>query len=170
VLRLRGFWLAAAGIVFAVLALGVVEGVLPLHLATLLTQAQIGALYVAMSLASGVGVKQDPTFASPFYERQRSLTDAKLPALLMRTIDVWIDEVLVTASAVVRGRESRPPGEGRQLAAPVWNARRIAGECRRAVADAGVGGGAGTRDPARAAQAGNHRSGPEVQRPPQPRL
>lgn len=49
-LRLRGFWVAAAGIVFAVLALSVVEGVLPLHLATLLTQAQIGALYVGMSL------------------------------------------------------------------------------------------------------------------------
>jgi hypothetical protein len=49
-LRLRGFWVAAAGIVFAVLALGLVEGVLPLHLATLLTEAQIGALYVGMSL------------------------------------------------------------------------------------------------------------------------
>jgi len=49
-LRLRGFWLAAGGIVFVMLALGVVEGVLPLHLATHLSQAQIGAVYVGMSV------------------------------------------------------------------------------------------------------------------------
>lgn len=49
-LRLRGFWLASGGIVFAMLALGVVEGVLPLHLATRLSQSEIGALYVGMSL------------------------------------------------------------------------------------------------------------------------
>jgi MFS family permease len=49
-LRMRAFWIAAAAILFAVLALGVVEGVLPLHLAERLTQAQIGALYVGASL------------------------------------------------------------------------------------------------------------------------
>jgi MFS family permease len=49
-LRLRGFWLAAAGILFAVLGLGVVEGVLPLHLSERLSQAEIGGLYVGMSL------------------------------------------------------------------------------------------------------------------------
>jgi hypothetical protein len=53
-LRLRGFRLAAAGIVFAVLALGVVEGLLPLNVATLLKQGQIGALYVGMSLVVAV--------------------------------------------------------------------------------------------------------------------
>ena len=45
-LRSRGFWLASAAIMFAVLALGVLEGVLPLHFAERLSQAQIGALYV----------------------------------------------------------------------------------------------------------------------------
>lgn len=49
-LRLPGFWAASAGILFAVLALGILEGVLPLHLAARLGQAQIGALYVGMSL------------------------------------------------------------------------------------------------------------------------
>jgi MFS family permease len=49
-LRAPGFWLAAAAVLFAYLALGVLEGVLPLHFAERLTQAQIGALYVGMSL------------------------------------------------------------------------------------------------------------------------
>ena len=49
-LRLRGFWLAAAAILFAVLALGMLEGVLPLHFAERLTQAEIGALYVGIAL------------------------------------------------------------------------------------------------------------------------
>ena len=51
VLRTRGFRVAAAAILFAVLALGVLEGVLPLHLAERLTQAEIAALYVGASLA-----------------------------------------------------------------------------------------------------------------------
>lgn len=50
VLRTGGFWVAAAAIMFAALALGVLEGLLPLHLAERLTQAQIGALYVGASL------------------------------------------------------------------------------------------------------------------------
>jgi MFS family permease len=49
-LRTRGFWVASAAILFAVLALGVLEGVLPLHFAERLSQAQIGALYVGASI------------------------------------------------------------------------------------------------------------------------
>ena len=49
-LRSRGFWLASAAIMFASLALGVLEGVLPLHLAERLSQAQIAGLYVGASL------------------------------------------------------------------------------------------------------------------------
>jgi MFS family permease len=49
-LRARGFWLAAGAVLFAYLALGVLEGVLPLHFAERLTQAEIGALYVGMSI------------------------------------------------------------------------------------------------------------------------
>jgi MFS family permease len=53
-LRSRGFWLASAAIMFAVLALGVLEGVLPLHFAERLSQAQIGALYVGASVVVAV--------------------------------------------------------------------------------------------------------------------
>ena len=49
-LRVRGFWVAAAAILFAVLALGILEGVLPLHFAERLSQAEIGALYVGVAL------------------------------------------------------------------------------------------------------------------------
>jgi MFS family permease len=54
VLRTRGFWDASAAILFASVALGVLEGVLPLHLAERLAQAQIGALYVGASLVVAV--------------------------------------------------------------------------------------------------------------------
>jgi MFS family permease len=49
-LRARGFWLAGAAILFAVLSLGMLEGVLPLHFAERLSQAEVGALYVGLSL------------------------------------------------------------------------------------------------------------------------
>lgn len=54
VLRTRGFWVASAAILFAVLALGVLEGVLPLHFAERLSQAQIGGLYVGASVIVAV--------------------------------------------------------------------------------------------------------------------
>ena len=53
-LRSRGFWVASAAILFAALALGVLEGVLPLHFAERLNQAQIGALYVGASIVVSV--------------------------------------------------------------------------------------------------------------------
>jgi MFS family permease len=53
-LRTRGFRAASAAILFAVLALGVLEGVLPLHFAERLSQAQIGALYVGASIVVAV--------------------------------------------------------------------------------------------------------------------
>ncbi|MEO8423562.1 MAG: hypothetical protein ABI595_06565 [Actinomycetota bacterium] len=46
-LRLRGFWLASAGILLAQLILGLVDGVLPLHFSTELSQTGIGVLYSA---------------------------------------------------------------------------------------------------------------------------
>jgi MFS family permease len=49
-LRLPAFWLASAGILFAVLGLGMVEGVLPLHFGSGLSQAGIAALYATMSV------------------------------------------------------------------------------------------------------------------------
>ena len=54
VLRTRGFVVACGAILFAVLALGILEGVLPLHFAERLSQAQVGALYVGTSLVVAV--------------------------------------------------------------------------------------------------------------------
>lgn len=48
--RTPGFLAAAASIAFAVLALGTLEGVLPLHFGTRLHQSQIGVLYAATSV------------------------------------------------------------------------------------------------------------------------
>jgi MFS family permease len=49
-LRLPGFWLSCAGILFAVLALGLLEGVMPLHLTTELPQRGIAIVYASMSV------------------------------------------------------------------------------------------------------------------------
>ena len=54
-LRTAGFVLASSAILFASLALGVLEGVLPLHFADRLAQAQIGALYVGASVVVASG-------------------------------------------------------------------------------------------------------------------
>ncbi|MER7372463.1 MFS transporter [Streptomyces lanatus] len=48
--RSPGFLAAAASIAFAVMALGTLEGVLPLHFGTKLRQSQIGVLYAATSV------------------------------------------------------------------------------------------------------------------------
>lgn len=53
-LQTRGFRVAAAGILFAVLALGVLEGVLPLHFAERLGQTEIAALYVTTSIVVAI--------------------------------------------------------------------------------------------------------------------
>ena len=50
VLRTPGFKLASAAILFAVVALGIFEGVLPLHLADRLSQSEIAAVYVLASV------------------------------------------------------------------------------------------------------------------------
>jgi len=62
-LRLPGFRLAAVGILFAVLGLGVAEGVLPLHFADRLSQVQIGALFVGMAAAVAVAATAAARFA-----------------------------------------------------------------------------------------------------------
>jgi MFS family permease len=49
-LRLPGFWLACAAELVAVIGLGLIEGVLPLHLAEELGQAPIAALYTGLAL------------------------------------------------------------------------------------------------------------------------
>src|SRR3954447_7651779 len=68
------------------------------------------------------------------------------------------------AVVVVRGRESRPHGKGRQRACSArLEGEEAAGEHRRVVRSVAAGGQrAGTRDPAQAVQVGIRRSGPRV--------
>jgi MFS family permease len=54
-LRLRGFWLSCGAVLFAVIALGIVEGVLPLHFDSRLGQAEIGGLFVGLAFVLGGG-------------------------------------------------------------------------------------------------------------------
>ena len=49
-IRTRGFWTAAIAIMFAITATGTLDGVLPLHFATRLTQTQIGLAYTATAI------------------------------------------------------------------------------------------------------------------------
>ncbi len=49
-LRTRGFWLASAGILMVALTLGTFDGPMPIHFSELLSQAEIGALYVLAAL------------------------------------------------------------------------------------------------------------------------
>jgi MFS family permease len=53
-LRLRGFWFSALAIMFAMLAFGLLDGVLPLHFGSELTQTQIGFTYAATALLVAV--------------------------------------------------------------------------------------------------------------------
>lgn len=87
-LRERGFWLAAGGIVFAMLALGVVEGVLPLHLSTHLSQTEIGGLYVGMSLVVAVSAGASGSLRP-------------VPILLASTVPVVLGLGLVGATSSV---------------------------------------------------------------------
>ena len=50
VLRTSGFWYASLAILFAMTTFGTLDGVLPLHFATHLSQAQIGFSYALMAL------------------------------------------------------------------------------------------------------------------------
>jgi len=54
-LRVPGFWLSCGVVLFAVLALGIVDGVMPLHFDSLLSQAEIGALFVGLAFVLGGG-------------------------------------------------------------------------------------------------------------------
>jgi MFS family permease len=55
VVRSRRFWVSAAAIMLAILATGVLDGVLPLHFSLRLSQSQIGLAYVAVALLIAVG-------------------------------------------------------------------------------------------------------------------
>jgi MFS family permease len=101
-LRSRAFWVASAAILFAVLGLGVLEGVLPLHFAERLSQAQIGALYVGAALVVAVTA----TIAGG--ARPRPLVFAAVPlavggialAGVATEVPVWVLSVLLAAVGI----------------------------------------------------------------------
>jgi MFS family permease len=101
-LQTRGFWAAAAAILFAVLALGVLEGVLPLHLAERLTQAQIAALYVGASIVVAVsataagGVRPRPLVVAAVLLTVAGVTLAGLAA----QVPLWLVSFLLAAVGI----------------------------------------------------------------------
>jgi MFS family permease len=104
-LRSRGFWVASAAIMFAVLALGVLEGVLPLHFAERLSQAQIGALYVGASLivalsagASG-GMRPQPLVFAAVLFAVAGITLAGVAA----NVPLWLVAILLAAVGIGLG-------------------------------------------------------------------
>jgi MFS family permease len=52
-LRVPGFWVSCGTVLFAVIALGIVEGVLPLHFDARLGQAEIAALFAGLAVVFG---------------------------------------------------------------------------------------------------------------------
>ena len=63
VLRAPLFWVSSGANLFAYLALGMIEGVLPLHLAAGLSQASIGLLYASMAVVAAVAAGVAARFA-----------------------------------------------------------------------------------------------------------
>jgi MFS family permease len=53
-LRLPGFWLSSVTVLLVVLAIGTIDGVLPLHVSSRLSQTEIGVLYAGASLLVAV--------------------------------------------------------------------------------------------------------------------
>ena len=102
VLRTRAFWVASTAILFAVLALGVLEGVLPLHLAERLTQAQIGALFVGASLVIAVSATASGgRRPRPLVFAAVVLTVAGISlAGIATSVPLWLPAVLISALGI----------------------------------------------------------------------
>jgi MFS family permease len=105
VLRTRAFWVASAAILFAVLSLGVLEGVLPLHLAERLTQAQIGALYVGASLVVAVSATASGgRRPRPLVSAAIVLSVAGIPlAGMVANVPLWVLALLLAATGIGLG-------------------------------------------------------------------
>ena len=136
-LRTRGFWLASAAILFAVLALGVLEGVLPLHLAERVTQAEIAALYVGASIVVAVspraaagGVRPRPLVIGGIFLRGRR----HLARGRGRRVSLWLLALLLAGLGIGIGNTGSigmlveaVPVERIVAAMVVWSQIGIAG-------------------------------------------
>lgn len=146
-----GFRLAAAGILFALLALGTVDGVLPLHFASSLSQAQIAGLFVGMSLVVGASaaiagsLPPRPTLAAAlvFVVAGIALAGAAgsvgawLPALALAGVGVGLGETAATGVLL-------EAGTGRVVVAMVvWSQLGLFGYLAGPLAGGGVADGLG---------------------------
>jgi MFS family permease len=101
-LRSRGFWVASGGIAFAVMALGTLEGVLPLHFGTRLSQSQIGVLYAATSLLIAAAA----TVAARLRPRRALLASTVLvvggfaAAGASSAVPVWIGALAIAGTGI----------------------------------------------------------------------
>ena len=104
-LRLPGFWAASAAILFTVLALGIVEGVLPLHLARRLDQTEIGIVYASVALL----VASSAAIAARFSPRHDVLAATGLITLGLAlagatdTIGLWFLALVLTGTGIGLG-------------------------------------------------------------------
>ena len=104
-LRTRGFWVASAAILFAALALGVLEGVLPLHFSERLSQAQIAALYVGASVVVAVsasgsgGMRPRPLVFAAVVLAVAGITLAGMAA----HVPLWLVALLLAAVGIGLG-------------------------------------------------------------------
>jgi MFS family permease len=101
-LRLPAFWLSSAGLLFAVLGIGMVDGVLPLLFGSQLSQTEIGMLYAATSVV----VATSSALAARF--RPRYALAAALGLIIVgiavagaaSEVPVWIAALAVTGGGI----------------------------------------------------------------------
>jgi len=104
-LRLPGFWSASAAILFTVLALSIVEGVLPLHLSSQLEQSELALTYASVSLL----VAGSAALAARFRPRTDVLAAAALItaglglAGATDTVALWIVALLLAGVGIGLG-------------------------------------------------------------------
>ena len=101
-LRTHGFWTASAAIMFAALALGVLEGVLPLHFAERLSQAQIGAMYVGTSIVvAGTAAAAGGRWPGPLVLAAMVLAVAGITLAGIATdVPVWLLALVLAAVGI----------------------------------------------------------------------
>jgi MFS family permease len=102
-LRLRAFWLASAGLLFAVLGLGIVDGVLPLHFGSQLSQSRIGLLYAAIAVvvaaASAMAARLRPRSAL-VAALGLIVVGIAVAGAAMHQVPVWVAALTVTGAGI----------------------------------------------------------------------
>ena len=101
-LRLPAFWLASVGLLFAVIGLGMVDGVLPLHFGSHLSQTEIGMFYAATAIvvatSSAVAARFRPRHA--LVAALGLMTFGIAVAGATREVPAWIAALAVTGAGI----------------------------------------------------------------------